>query len=287
MGLYWHIRDKLVSIFVNEMEACMRMKLFAILLIVSTLCIAVESSFAITTVPVDVVCPICKTKNTFMTYASSGSYVYWWPSRFQYVFWPATYSTSLYQCKHCHLTLWMWDFEKLTPEQIERLRKSVSALTVEPTNKDYHRLPMTDRLAIAEKLYRVLRNKPESEDLNFWSDFYRTQAYHFARENHPDMARQARLNALAAVQGLIKDEKSAPQLKQNLVISAAMKHFVGDDVGAMADLESAEGLKFSDPDIPKENSEGFDEYLSKLISDYKTGIKAKNIPADLGKDEQE
>ena len=41
---------------------------------------------AITSFDKEFVCPICKTKNVFRVYASWGSYVYQWPSKFQLVF---------------------------------------------------------------------------------------------------------------------------------------------------------------------------------------------------------
>ncbi len=36
------------------------------------------------------VCPVCKTQNTFGVIMSYGTYIYQWPSKYQFIFWPMT-----------------------------------------------------------------------------------------------------------------------------------------------------------------------------------------------------
>src|SRR5215475_11656326 len=74
---------------------------------------------AITTIEVKVVCPVCRTENEFLEYASWGSYVYHYPSKFQLVFWPYTWSATVYSCKKCHLSVFMWDFREFPKDKIE------------------------------------------------------------------------------------------------------------------------------------------------------------------------
>src|SRR5262245_56434861 len=63
--------------------------------------------FATTWAPKEVNCPLCQTKNTFKEPMSWGSYIYSWPEKFQYIFWPLTDKPVLYCCKKCHLTAFM------------------------------------------------------------------------------------------------------------------------------------------------------------------------------------
>jgi len=84
---------------------------------------------AITIVDVKVKCPVCGAVNDFHAYASWGSYVYSWPSKFQMVFWPHTYSSSLYICRECHYAAWMWDFKNLKPENVAKVQKAVSGIS--------------------------------------------------------------------------------------------------------------------------------------------------------------
>jgi len=77
---------------------------------------------ATTWTPSEVTCPICHTKNKFRTIMSYGSYVYGWPSKFQMVYWPSTDESSVYTCKECHLSAFMWDFEKIPADIATRPR---------------------------------------------------------------------------------------------------------------------------------------------------------------------
>src|SRR4029079_18355127 len=85
--------------------------------VLTTLVLAATApAHATTWVDADVKCPICGTTNQFRQVASYGNYIYSWPSKYQLVFWPQTDGQSLYSCKKCGLSLFMWDFEALTKE---------------------------------------------------------------------------------------------------------------------------------------------------------------------------
>ena len=51
----------------------------------------------------DAPCPLCQTKNRFWKWASYGGYIYFTPSRFQFIFWPYTDGNMVYCCKGCNL----------------------------------------------------------------------------------------------------------------------------------------------------------------------------------------
>lgn len=248
-----------------------------IMILLAALLVAAPSP-AITRVGVDVVCPVCGTKNRFYDYASWGSYVYQYPSKFQFVFWPYTSSETFYVCSHCHLTLFMWDFRQFPKEKRERIRKALEQLKIN-TSGDYTRVPMWIKLMIAEKMYEQL-----GKDQAFWAGFYRVAGYHLARENRPEDASAARSKALALTQKMLADEKNSEKRKELLLISAAMKHFLKDDSGALNDLAAASQFRLVPEGVVKKEAQGHDAYLVQLISEYSDRIEKGSVPPDL-KDE--
>jgi hypothetical protein len=233
--------------------------------------IIAASAVAITVMPVKVKCPVCGEVNDFYTYASWGSYVYSWPSKYQMVFWPQTDSTSMYICKKCHFTAWMWDFKDLKPEKVEDARKAASAFGDLPKFDKYEKLPMSQRLSVAERVYQTL-----GRDDDFWSQFYRVRGYHLAREGKSADAQQARTKARDLLTKLSVDPANANHKKDLLVALAAMQHFLGDDETAVATLAQARKETIS----VGENAKGHNDYLDQLISDYADKIKSKTVPAD-------
>jgi len=239
----------------------------------------VANLFAVTTVPVKVKCPVCGVVNDFYDYASWGSYVYQWPSKFQMVFWPHTYPTSLYICKHCHFAAWMWDFKDLKPEKIGAVRAALTDIVSVPNTEKYLEVPMSIRLSIAERVYQKL-----DKDDEFWGIFYRVQGYHLAREHKADEAQRARVKAQQFLAKLSAEPNLRAVRKEHLVSLAAMQHFAGDDQAALASLDQAAKETYSQG----ENASGFNEYLTALIKEYREKIISKSVPADAGgKEEQD
>ena len=232
--------------------------------------------WAITTVQVKVVCPISKTKNDFYDYASWGTYVYAWPSKFQMVFWPHTDPVSLYSCKKCRLTVWMWDFREFPKDKIEATRSVLAALPASASYKSYLDAPMSEKLGIAEKVYRELGRGEE-----FWCHFHRVTGYHLAREGKHTEAAEARARALEIAQTMLAKPENEGIRKELLVMSAAMRHFLGRNAEALEDLQTAAKLTFLDPKIEKEKSENADRYLTSLIEEYIQAIQAGTVPDDV------
>jgi hypothetical protein len=233
-------------------------------------------SQAITTAPVEVTCPICGTKNTFYDYMSWGSSVYQYPSKFQFVFWPHTDSTALYICSHCHLSLFMWDFKKFPTAKKPEIEEVLKSIRLESTASDYRKIPMAEKLAIAEKVYEKL-----GQDDQFWAGFYRVMGYHLAREKRPTEAKAARAKALEITQKLLADAKNEEMKKELLLTSAAMRHFLNDDSGALNDLQAASALRFAPKGDDPKKAEGYDGYLAELIKEYIEKIKAGTVPEDM------
>lgn len=232
------------------------------------------SPLPITWFPEVVECPVCKTKNVFLVVGSYGSYIYQYPSKYQMIFWPYTDSASWYSCKKCRLTAFMGDFANIPEDKIPAVREALKDVTLPPQkelpaepaweNTTYRELPVSARLVAAEKVYRALGQTKDE----FWDHFYRVLGYHFDAEEKKAEADEARRKSLALVERALADKSKEGVRKELLYVSGAMKHFLRDDAGALANFEAAKKLTYEDKDAKPEDNKGFDGYLSKLIDEY-------------------
>ena len=233
-----------------------------------------STSAAITWSPVEVECPICKTKNIFMQWSTYGSYIYQWPEKYQLVFWPYTDGAAWYSCKKCRLTAFMSDFKEIPAEKIPELRKALEDAKLPPQKErsekesrehpPYLEIPTAARLVVAEKVYRALGRT----DDHFWSHFYRVMGYHFDQDGKQTDADEARRKALALTERFLADEANEGVRKEMLYISGALKHFLRDDAGSLRDFEEAKKLTYAAKEIEPEKNEGYNAYISKLIDEY-------------------
>jgi len=233
---------------------------------------------ATTWTPSEVTCPICHTKNKFRTIMSYGSYVYGWPSKFQMVYWPSTDESSVYTCKECHLSAFMWDFEKIPADKLEAIRHSLQSTNID-SRENYTQIPMSQRLEVAEKVYGAL-----DKDDQFWSHFYRVKAYHLAREKKLSEAAEARAKALAIVRRMINDPSYAGQKKELLVVSAAMHHFLQDDDAAKDDLKHSLAAHFENSSYSAEQNQNANHNLDALAKEYMELMGKHKVPNDDGSD---
>jgi hypothetical protein len=216
-------------------------------------------------------CPVCKTKNTFLVVMSYGSYIYQWPSKFELIFWPLTDSPTVYTCKKCHVSAFMWDFDGLPQEKHAELRKRLEGFKLDYTGErtehykgaEYLRIPSTQRLLAAEQTYQVL-----GRDDEFWCRFYRTLGNHYESHKQQAQADEARRKALAIAERMLADKARAGERKELLFITGAMRHFLRDDQGALKDFREAEGLKYESREMGPEKSKNYDAYLSDLLRQY-------------------
>jgi hypothetical protein len=237
---------------------------------------------ATTWFPKEVTCPVCHTKNTFLTWGSYGSYIYQWDSKFQLIFWPITDSPTVYTCKKCHLSAFMWDFEQTPVEKHAEILKQIEGVKLDyeyPVDTfypgaEYLRIPTTQRLLVAEKVYQVL-----GRDDDFWCQFYRVLGYHYEAEKKQPQADEARRKALAIAEKMLSDKKHEGERKELLYITGAMRHFLKDDAGALKDFREAQGLKYLNKELEAEQVKNYDAYLSDLLRQYvellKGGTKKK------------
>ena len=239
---------------------------------------------ATTGFPTDLKCPMCGETNILYVWASYGSYIYQWPSKFQMIFWPSTDPHDLFLCKKCHFAAFSHDWQKPPEEKLEATRKLLSGIAApaipEPEfaagdNDDekiwkrmvYTKVPMAQRLEIAEKVYELWGG-----DDDFWCHFYRVKGYHLQKEKRPAEADAARQKALELALKMLTLEKNQGRRKKLLVITAAMRHYLRDDPGALADLNTAQKLTFKEPRLEDAQNQNVDAYLSSLIKEYVDAI---------------
>jgi uncharacterized protein (DUF2225 family) len=110
------------------------------------------------------VCPVCKTKNTFGVIVSYGSYIYQWPSKYQFIFWPLTDGHVLYSCKKCYLSVLMWDFDKLPQNKLQEIQNALKGVEIKGDYKRYTDIPMSKRLD--DDLNTALKTKYEDKQLD-------------------------------------------------------------------------------------------------------------------------
>ena len=217
-------------------------------------------------------CPLCEQTETFFAPMSSGSYIYRWPSRLQFVFWPATETRAVYSCTGCKFTAFMWDYQEPLPaEQRAALRKVVAGLSLEVAPADpkdeapplpYLRIPALQKLAAAEQVYRALGKKSDAE----WSHFYRAWTYQALAEKDPEVAASAAKKCVEVTERLLADEARAGKAKETHTILGAMFRVLADWPRARAELAKAKALTYTDPQDPR-NAQGINAFLDELVAD--------------------
>ena len=235
---------------------------------------ATAPAAAITWSPQEFECPICKTKNVFLVVVSYGSYIYRDESRFQLIFWPLTDSPTVYSCKKCRLSAFMWDFAETPKEKHAEILKRLEGVRLEPRKGAesmtryyeeavYLDLAVSDRMLAARRVYEVL-----GRDDEFWCRFQRALAYHYDAERKPGEADAARREALRLAEKMLADKARAGERKELLYIAGAMRHFLKDDAGALKDFREASALRYESKALDKEKNAGYDEFLSGLLRQY-------------------
>jgi hypothetical protein len=228
------------------------------------------TSFAITWFPKEFTCPIDNQKNTFLVVGSYGSYIYSYPSKYQWLFFPQTDSPTYYICKKCHLTTFMWDFDKLPKNKLDPLRDALADVKVSKQFEKYTELPVTERLEIMEKVYAVL-----GKDAEWWENFYRIKGYHYGKSGDEQRAAAARKKSLALIQKELADPKNKSPKKVLLYISGSMKHFLNDDKGALEDFSSALTTVYVNAAETAEEVKNAEIGLNERIKDYITLINSE------------
>lgn len=228
---------------------------------------------ATTWFPAEHTCPICKHKHEYQEIGSYGGYIYNWPSKYQYVYWPLTDNPSVYCCPKCHFSTYIWDFDSIPENKIDTITKFLATVSIDKKFKDstYLDIPITIRLEIAENVYKILER-----DNEFWCQFYRVLGYHYDQDINIHKAHEYRLKALSIARLMISDKMYDYQKKETFFIIAAMHNFTGQKDSALVYLDKASKLKYKNKNWKKEDVKGLDSYLSELIKQYKEFIRKED-----------
>jgi len=249
------------------------LKVSSVFLFLVVLCL---NSYAITWFPKDFICPVDNQKNTFLVVGSYGSYIYSYPSKYQWLFFPYTDSPTFYICKKCHLTTYMWDFDEIPKDKIPALKKMLAGITVSKNyKKEYTEIPVVERLEIMHKVYTILER-----DDDWWERFYRVKGYHYGAIGKTKEAAENREKSLEYIGRFISEDEYRDNKKLLLYVSGAMKHFLGDDKGALADLNTALNTKFgnSNGEMTAQELKDSEDGLNERLNDYIERIKGDDKP---------
>lgn len=220
--------------------------------------------FATTWMDKDIKCPVCGKNNTFQTIASYGSYIYNWPEKLQFVFWPMTTSSCLYTCKKCKYSAFLWDFEKIAGDTLAMVKRELPNLKLAVSG---YGADMIEKLEAAEKIYRLYQ-----ADLDFWCRFYRIMGYHYELMSESEKTRAARLKALSLADSMLVLPEYEAKKKELIYITAAMKHYTGQDSLSLLDIDLGLPIVVNDPRADSEANAGANRYLNGLFSELKDSI---------------
>ena len=221
--------------------------------------------------PVKHKCPICKHEHEYQEIGSYGGYIYSWPSKYQYIYWPLTDFPSVYSCPQCHFSAYMWDFDSVPENKIDTLTKFLKTVKFDKKYKDYLDIPMSMRLEIAEGIYKIL-----GRDNEFWCEFYRVLGYHYDQDKNSSKAKTSRLKALDLANLMLSDTINKGQEKEIFFIKAAMYNFTEQKDSAIIYLDKASLLTYENKNWEDENVKGLDSYLTDLIMQYKEFIRKED-----------
>jgi hypothetical protein len=133
----------------------------------------------------------------------------------------------------------------------------------------YMKVPASERLAIAEKVYALWSTGDEA-----WCHFYRVRGYHLEQEEKTAEAAAARKKALELALKLANDPARNGEKKLHLFVVGSMRYYTGDVTGAKSDFQAALALKIHQPESTVENNQGLTTYLDGIIKEFLAAIEA-------------
>jgi uncharacterized protein (DUF2225 family) len=236
--------------------------------IISILCLLATRVNATTWYPAKHTCPVCKYEGEYQDIGSYGGYIYQWPSKYQYIYWPLTDIQSVYCCTKCHFSTYMWDFDSVPENKIDTLKLFLATVKIKKGYTGYLDIPMTTRLGIAENVYKIL-----GRDTEFWCKFYRVLGYHYDEDKNTTQARESRLKSLGLARQMLVNPAYSGQEKEVLLIMAAMYNFTGNKDSALIYLDEAALKTYQNKTWEEDNAKGLDDYLTELINNYQGIIR--------------
>ncbi|MCP4146199.1 MAG: hypothetical protein GY757_00480 [bacterium] len=227
-----------------------------------------QNVIAVTMAKSKVKCPVCETKNGFMVLMSYGSYVY---AKYplQTVNWPVTQDFPHYICSQCKYAALSWDFQKLPKELIPAVKETLRTIEFnekfEGRYEDYRDIPISRRLEVAEKVYKLYKKKDE-----FWSRYYRLMAYHYGIEKKKDKEIAMRKKALSIISEMLQKKEYTGIQKELFLYSGAMKYLLNKNEEALADFKKGLKSRFYQEDTGSVRNNQIDGYYGDYLMEYIT-----------------
>ncbi|MCX2745581.1 hypothetical protein OO013_16995 [Mangrovivirga sp. M17] len=210
-------------------------------------------------------CQICNKKNKFQVISSYGNYIYDWPEKLEYIYWPTTETYSLYTCKKCNYSAFMWDFKKtFGKDTLEIIKNELPKLKLSASS---YNDKMTTKLESAELIYQLYNDDPD-----FWCKFHRIKAYHYDAEGNTKAAETERLKALSIADSLAAIPSNVYRKKELLLITSSMKHFTQQDSAALVDIHMALSMFYMDTTMTSAGNSNFNAYLDEVLNELKQKV---------------
>jgi len=237
------------------------------LIFLLALAMMISIVFATTWTDKDVTCLVCGENSAFKEIASYGSYIYNWPEKLQFVYWPTTTSFCLYSCPKCKYSVFMWDFNKVGTDTLVIIARELPNLKLTISG---YTASMIEKLEAAEKIYKLYKT-----DLDFWCRFYRVMGYHYELMSEKEKARDVRLWALSLADSMLKMPEYDVKKKELLYITAAMRYYTGQDSVSLREIGLGLPIVSHDPEMDDEANEETNKYLNELFKELKDSITIK------------
>ena len=205
---------------------------------------------------------------------SSGGYIYWWPSKYDQVFWPVTERHGIWHCRTSGFTALIGDFEGMSAATVERVRAHLAQVYPKPVED----LSFDAEVALLEGIYAL--REPEAKRANL---LLRALAYQYEAQGNLDRARQYRQRALPGIEAALHEDLPLAQRRAYLAVAAGYQREFGNvaasdahlaalrlSIAAPAQQSGGDGAKDErTASEQEEEAAAAAEYFSQLIDEVK------------------
>ena len=199
--------------------------------------------------------------------ASSGSYIYSWPGKYEQVFWPVTEQNGIWFCQKSGFTAFIGDFDDISASE----RKAITAYLAANFKGE---ATIEDKLALLAGIY-ALRNKGEL----FRNRLLRVLAYWYEDLGNAQRASGLRKEALKGILSALDGKLSEQRRLEYMYVACNYHRYFG---AVEASESCVNQLKVELAASKDEKLKDFVSYLSELLSEtpkIKPGTKL-NVESD-------
>ncbi len=196
-------------------------------------------------------------------------------AQYQLIFFPFTEHQSVYTCNKCRYSALMDDFFNVDSNYVNKLEEieiDIAGLAV-GRFKSYINIDVTNRLLIAEKYYET-----KNLDAEFWCRFYRICAYHFARQDYVQEAREYREKALELAQQMLANRYYYEgREKEFLLISGSMFYYLNEADSAYVYVREASMKTYTGNSRRLENVRAKENLLTRISQQFSVQLRKEKL----------